>query len=39
MDAKFLSDEYVTEAKFAEENGIHQRTSARYRNGRTGCPS
>jgi hypothetical protein len=31
MDAKLLSDEYVLESQFADENEIHQRTSARYR--------
>ena len=38
MDARLLSDEYVTEAKFASENGIHQRTAARYRNEPDGLP-
>ena len=38
MDPKLLSNEYVTEAKFAEANGIHQRTAARYRNEPDGLP-
>ena len=38
MDAKLLSDEYVLEAQFADENEIHQRTSARYRQRRHALP-
>ena len=39
MDAKLLrDDEYVLESQFAEENGIHQRTTARYRNQPDGLP-
>jgi hypothetical protein len=38
MDAKLLTDEYTEEKKFAEDNNVHQRTVARYRNQPDGLP-